>query len=327
MSCLLVVGCGALGGRLITRWTAGRTVAVDVAPLPESFGTKQIRIDVIDAGSLTSTIHLSSPDVVVYAAGLSTAASERDPGRAEAVHVHGAMAAFRAAIDSSASRFMYLSSFAVYGFGASGRMHEDRPLAPSGRYAELKANAEYRLTELARSQRPGATDLLIARPCGMYGDASPCGSLSQRFLHRTVQETMDGATTLPAPEVNLDEFWHFDDAADTLITMAQSAPASPDRGATLIFNAGPGRRTTGAELEEALRQINPLVNVDYGTTPDGFGETAPLDVATLRETVADPAPTGLGGGLKQMSEAIGRSALAAAGRTLESAQRPSELVR
>jgi nucleoside-diphosphate-sugar epimerase len=125
------------------------------------------RGDVRDPGALERAF--AGADVVVHLAFMITGTASRDTIRA--INVEGTLNAFRAAAAAGASRFVYASSVAAYGFHADNPvpMSEDWPVRPAAHlfYAQEKAEIEALLAEEATAH-PGL-GLYLLRPPVVLG--------------------------------------------------------------------------------------------------------------------------------------------------------------
>ena len=125
------------------------------------------RADVRDPRALQDAF--GRADVVVHLAFLVTGAASRETIRS--TNIEGTLNAFGAATAAGASRFVYASSVAAYGFHSDNPvgMTEDWPVRPAARlfYAQEKARLEHLLrAEAARSTRPV---LYLLRPSIVLG--------------------------------------------------------------------------------------------------------------------------------------------------------------
>lgn len=118
--------------------------------------------DVRDVDALARVF--TGAEVVVHLAFLVTGTASAEVTRA--INVDGTLNAFRAAARAGASRFVYASSVAAYGFHADNPigMTEDWPTRPDHRffYAEEKAELERLLHDEAVAHP--AVDLYVLRP-------------------------------------------------------------------------------------------------------------------------------------------------------------------
>src|SRR6266536_3506393 len=127
-------------------------------------------------------------DVVIHLAFMITGTSTRQATRE--INIDGTLNAFRAAAAAGASRFVYASSVAAYGFHRDNPigMTEDWPVRPATRlfYAQEKAELEQLLQ--AESIAYPTLDLYLLRPPVVLGphavgakDALPGSSASCRY--------------------------------------------------------------------------------------------------------------------------------------------------
>jgi len=146
-----------------------RVVGVARRPFePTDHGwTKMVyrRGDVRDQRVLTDAF--ANADVVVHLAFVVVGG---DPATTREVNVEGTLAAYRAAREAGAARFVYASSVAAYGFHADNPvgMDEEWPVRPADRlfYAQEKAELEELLTAELTSDGP---DLYLVRPPVVLG--------------------------------------------------------------------------------------------------------------------------------------------------------------
>ena len=123
------------------------------------------RGDVRDQAALADAF--DGTDVVVHLAFVVVGG---DPATTRAVNIEGTLAAYRAARDAGAARFVYASSVAAYGFHADNPvgMSEDWPVRPADLlfYAQEKAELE---DLLAAEVAAGGPDLYLLRPPVVLG--------------------------------------------------------------------------------------------------------------------------------------------------------------
>lgn len=142
-----------------------------------------VRGDLQDAGSLVAATE--GVDGVVHCANDMRM---QDPVLARDVSVEGTRRLFSAAKAAQVTRFVYLSSMAVY--GASGaNLDEAQPLKPFGDlYADQKIEAERQLPNLP----PFGPVVVILRPPAVYGPGS------YHWSARLVKEARQGRLFLPS---------------------------------------------------------------------------------------------------------------------------------
>jgi nucleoside-diphosphate-sugar epimerase len=163
-------------------------------------------------------------DVVVHLAFLITGTGSRETTRA--INVEGTLNAFRSAAAAGASRFVYASSVAAYGFHQDNPvgMTEDWPVRPANRlfYAQEKAELEQLLEEEAAAH--AELGLYLLRPPIVLGPHAigakdvlpgPLAPLGRRLVNLGRGRL---PIPLPAPVPSLPvQFIHEDDVAQALV--------------------------------------------------------------------------------------------------------------
>lgn len=162
-------------------------------------------------------------DVVVHLAFLITGTTNLETTRA--INVDGTVNAFRAAAAVGASRFVYASSVAAYGFHRDNPVGitEDWPTRPADHlfYAQEKAELEEILAE--ESERHPGLGLYLLRPPIVLGPHAVGGKsdLLERLLpigRRAVDLARRLPVALPAPAPGLPmQFIHEDDVGQAFL--------------------------------------------------------------------------------------------------------------
>jgi nucleoside-diphosphate-sugar epimerase len=177
--------------------------------------------DVRDPATLREAF--DAADVVVHLAFMITGTASRDTIRA--INVEGTLNAFGAAVATRATRFVYASSVAAYGFHPDNPigMTEDWPTRPATRlfYAQEKAELEKLLCEQADANPTVA--LYLLRPPIVLGphavgakDAlpAPLAAIAQNalgFAHR-----LPVPIPVPTPDLPM-QFIHEQDVGQALL--------------------------------------------------------------------------------------------------------------
>ena len=177
--------------------------------------------DVRDRDALAEAF--ADVDVVVHLAFMITGRASAQTIRA--INVDGTLNVFRAASDAGASRFVYASSVAAYGFHPDNPvgMDEDWPTRPAARlfYAKEKAELEQLLQDEAGSG--SGLELYMVRPPIVLGPhamgakgalPAPVAKVGKRMLD------LVGRVPIPvpvlAPGIRL-QFIHEDDVGQALL--------------------------------------------------------------------------------------------------------------
>jgi len=139
-------------------------------------------------------------DVVVHLAFMITGTASRDTIRA--INVEGTLNAFAAASAAAASRFVYASSVAAYGFHQDNPvgMTEDWPTRPAARlfYAQEKAELEQLLREQSDAH-PEIALYLLRPPIVLGPHAVGAKDALPAPLAAIAQNALDFAQRLPVP--------------------------------------------------------------------------------------------------------------------------------
>ena len=173
-------------------------------------------------------------DVVVHLAFMITGTASRETIRA--INVEGTLNAFAAAAAAGASRFVYASSVAAYGFHPDNPvgMTEDWPVRPAERlfYAQEKAELERLLLEQA--QEHPDVGLYLLRPPIVLGPhavgakdvlPAPVAAAAQRMLG--LAHRLRVPIPVPAPDLPM-QFVHEDDVGQALLecVVAEGPPGA-----------------------------------------------------------------------------------------------------
>ncbi|NQV25370.1 MAG: SDR family oxidoreductase [Rhodopirellula sp.] len=205
----LIVGCGYLGRRVAARW---RTAGDDVFALTRSeqnaaelraLGISPIPGDVTDAASLQS---LPECDTVLHAVGFdrSAAASKRE------VYVDGLSNVLNQ-MAARCDRFIHISSTSVYGQQDGEWVDEESAAESATESGEICIAAEQLVRDRYSSAAVKGQETVL-RLSGIYGP--------DRLLSRI--DALKNAQPLPGPEDGWLNLIHVDDAAETIVTCAES---------------------------------------------------------------------------------------------------------
>ena len=220
-------------------------------PSAEGLGkTRYRRADVLDAAAVREVI--DGADVVVHLA-FAIMGSGDETTR---VNLEGSRNVFAAAIDAGASRLVYASSVAAYGFGADNPPLLTEELEPRGTrrhyYSAQKAELELALRDMLTGSDTAA---YVFRPCIVAGpdaltlvQSIPYVQLSDR-MPSTVLRALELMPALkpviPNPGVAF-QLVHHDDVASALraAVLGQGEPG--------VFNLAGDGTLTMADLADAL---------------------------------------------------------------------------
>jgi nucleoside-diphosphate-sugar epimerase len=209
----------------------GRIVGVARRPFdPSAHGWSKMEYrqgDVRDPDALREAF--AGADAVVHLAFMITGTASRQTIRA--INVEGTLCAFAAAAAAQASRFVYASSVAAYGFHPDNPigMTEDWPVRPAARlfYAQEKAELERLLRDQA--QEHPDVGLYLLRPPIVLGPHAvgakdvlpgPLAAAAGQML--AMAKRLGVPIPVPAPELPM-QFIHEDDVGQALLACVVGA--------------------------------------------------------------------------------------------------------
>jgi len=194
---------------------------------PEEHGWTKMEYrqgDVRDQAALEDAF--AGVDVVVHLAFLITGNASRDTIRA--INVEGTLNTFRAAARAGASRFVYASSVAAYGFHRDNPvgMTEEWPARPAKRlfYAQEKAEIERLLNR--EHEIFSDIDLYLLRPPILLGPPTIGGKdvpfASAGRVFDTLLQKLPFGLPAPVPDMPL-QFIHEDDVGSAFLQCVVAA--------------------------------------------------------------------------------------------------------
>jgi nucleoside-diphosphate-sugar epimerase len=194
-----------------------------------------------DALSEPST--LAGVDVFVHAAAVRHRYGV-DAATYRSANVDLVARAMRVCADAGVRRFVLVSSVGVYGFPSRLPVTEDHPYAPRTLYSATKVEAEMRARRAAREL---GIELVVARPCIVYGPGDRSG-----MLDKMAAMIRAGAYRVVGPGDNVLHHMHVDDLVEGL-WLAASHPEAKDEH--FIF-AGPETITLARLSELVARAVD-----------------------------------------------------------------------
>jgi UDP-glucose 4-epimerase len=232
----------------------GRVAAMARSPFdPAAEGlhkTEYRQADVLDLDAVKEVV--AGADVVVHLAFMIMGSLKETTS----VNLQGSRNVFRAAIDGGATRLIYASSVAAYGFHADNPTPLTEDLEPRGTrrhyYSAQKAELELALAELLQDS---ATDAYIFRPCIVAGPDAP--ALLENIPYVQLSDKLPSAVmralefvpalkpVIPDPGVPF-QLVHHDDVA----TAMRSAVLG--RGEPGVYNLAGEGTLTMSDLADAL---------------------------------------------------------------------------
>ncbi len=192
--------------------------------------------DVGDEDRLRAAVEGS--EVVVHCAGAVNLAGDRE--LLWEVNVRGTERLLAASVEARVSRFVHLSSVAVYG-PAPVPVSENAPKEPAGAYGASKWEAE---KVVQRYEREHGLEAVVLRPCTIYGEGD---RHAVQALSRVARLPL---IPLPRRGNRLLDLVHAADVADAVLSAATSSTALGK-----AYNITDGEKHTHREILMALERV------------------------------------------------------------------------
>lgn len=221
-----------------------QAIGIDLreSPFPEH-RPNIVRQDIRDQAAMRE--ELRGFDVVVHcAAQVSVVNSINDPLNDLSMNVQGTISLLQAAAERGVSKFIYISSAAVYGDPVKVPIDEMHPLNPKSPYGASKMSAEQYCRVFAETKK---LPYLVIRPFNFYSPRadpkSPYSGVITKFVEwaKTGQPLLvdgDGEQTR--------DFIHAEDVARMIISAAKSKVSN------VTLNCGSGKGTTVNQLARTV---------------------------------------------------------------------------
>ncbi len=263
---VLVTGAtGFIGLNLVHALAAVGHHVVGVAngPIPEAATTSLLhieaapifeQIDIRDGSAVGDVVARHRPDVVIHAAAV-TAGVDRERSQARTivdVNVGGTQSVLDACSKSDVSRFVYVSSGAVYGAATFGTetLDETTPVHPVGLYGITKCGAEQLVR---RHGELHEVAVVIGRLSAVFGPWEYATG-ARDFMSPMLQLVRDGRNGETCRYVeDAPRNWVYGpEAARALVGLAVGPAPRFD-----CYNVCPGERGSIAQLIDRLRRFAP----------------------------------------------------------------------
>jgi len=178
MNVLITGGTGYLGGRIANHLkntcpdTKVYLTALESQALPAwSENFEILKMDLLEAKSIAACFKVCDFDAVVHLAAVNEIDSMKNPELAIDVNAKGAFDLLRIASSRGVKRFIYFSTFHVYGDTAPGVINEDSPTRPCHPYAITHRAAEDYVRYFARYRDMQTLVLRLSNGYGYPMDA------------------------------------------------------------------------------------------------------------------------------------------------------------
>jgi UDP-glucose 4-epimerase len=285
MNVLITGGLGYVGGRLADHIAASRpgtrVILTDLPPkgqLPawaEKF--QFLPLDVLDKRSIAAAFAAEKADVVIHLAALNDADCAKNPELAVAVNSGGTFNVLEGAAAAGVPRFIYFSTFHVYGPAAGDTITEATPAMPAHPYGFTHRAAEDYVNYFRVYK---GLKTLILRMSNSFGcpmdPAVNAWTLVFNDLCRQLQTA--GAVTLKSAGTQHRDFITLADAAGAVGHFLFNAPEAWGDG---LYNLGSG---TSMSILDAARRVEAVYEKLYARKP------GPLTAAAAAPGAPAPKP-------------------------------------
>jgi UDP-glucose 4-epimerase len=311
MNILVTGGLGYVGGRLADHLSARqpscRIILADLpvkGPLP-SWAEKftYLPLDVLDKKSIAAAFAAQKIDTVVHLAAINDADCAKDPERAMAVNTGGTFNILEGAAAAGVTRFVYFSTFHVYGPGAGDTISESTPAMPAHPYGITHRAAEDYVNYF-RVYKGMKT--LIFRMSNSFGCPMDSGVNAWALVFNDLcrQLMTAGAITLKSAGTQHRDFITLRDATEAVRYFLFDIPDGWGDG---LYNLGGGGSIS---ILDAARRVEKIFEGKYGRKPGQMkaapaspGAPAPRPVHYVIEKIRAAGFSPAGG----MDEEIGKT--------------------
>lgn len=276
MNILLTGGLGYVGGRLADHLSARQpSCRIFLADLPvkgpmPAWAVKFpfLPLDVLDKNSIAAAFAAHKIDTVIHLAAINDADCAKDPQLAMAVNTGGTFNVLEGAAAAGVARFVYFSTFHVYGPAAGNTITENTPAMPAHPYGITHRAAEDYVNYF-RVYKGMKT--LIFRMSNSFGCPMDRGVNAWTLVFNDLcrQLMTAGSITLKSAGTQHRDFITLRDAAEAVRHFLFDVPEGWGDG---LYNLGGGGSIS---ILEAARRVEGIYEKKYGRKP-GQMKTAPV---------------------------------------------------
>jgi nucleoside-diphosphate-sugar epimerase len=247
-------GRGFLGrsvGKLLQRQ---RYRAISVDTVTASQGANEIVCDVTDITALRKLFQREDVDAIIHLAAILPTAAQRDPLLATRVNVQGSLNLLELAREFHVRRFIFGSSFSIYGTcGPERVVTETDRAAPEDLYGAAKLYVEQLGAAYRQAHGLEFVSLRIGRVVGPGARSATSAWRSEIFEHLGT----GSAANIEIPYTELERILlvHVQDVATMLLRLVETP-----RLLHPLYNAACESVTVG-ELKSEVERLNPRVSV------------------------------------------------------------------
>lgn len=305
MKALVTGGAGFIGSHIVDNLVRrGHKVRVldDLSSGTTANISGHLKAGVVDfvkgnvKDSKTTRDALRGIDGVIHLAAIvSVPFSMKNPSATRAVNVDGTANVLESCLESSVSRFVFVSSCAVYGESEYLPIDEAHPTNPISPYASSKLDGE---NQCRVYEKKGKLEVVILRLFNVYGPRQRggdyCGVITS-FLEKAKK---DLPLTVYGDGSQLRDFVYVQDIAD-----AASAALEADIVGYRIFNIGSGKPVSINELAKSVLNVSGKnLEILHEAPRPGDIKQSVADISKARQTLEYAPKFPLEEGLKSLLE-------------------------
>ncbi len=265
MSILITGGLGYIGGRLATflkEQTDEKIYLTTTRPekqLPtwaKKFAVLSMNLQNED--SARRCVQKAKPDTIIHLGAINQRQCQENPGLAVDVNVEGTRRLLCAAVENGTKRFVYFSTFHVYGKFA-GDITEETPTLPTHPYPRTKRDAEDVVNGYKRSHDLQTHILRLSNAYGSPMDRNV--NVWELVFNSFCQQLMENGS-LKIKANSYRDFIAMQDVVRAVHHFLGVVPA--DRWADGLFNLGGDRCLSITEVAQKVAAVYPK---KYGKGP------------------------------------------------------------
>jgi len=267
MATLIIGGNGLIGTHLVKHLCdMGEEVISFSSHQPGVLvkGCKYIAGDVTEYGTLNQILHTHKVDRILHNAAVSHPKLFREnPYKIYRINVGGTLTALEAARNYGVSRFIYMSSGAVYGNTTRESVTEETPLRSESPYGATKVACE----ELVRNYGLDSTSLRIGFvygpgrkfECPIHMLLADCIQKKQVNWEQGIDQRMD--------------YIYIDDCVEAIVNIAMASQLPHTE-----YNVGGGQNVPYSRVVDCARNLCPDVIIEVGAGTLGYDNLGAMSI-------------------------------------------------
>jgi len=257
MKIFIVGGLGYIGGRLARALSNHKDVTVylttrrDEANIPawaEAFNV--LMMDLLDEESVSRCLKEARPDIVIHLGSVDYVACLHNPKEANEVNIEGTSRLLDQAYRNGVRKFIYFSSFHVYG-DLRGDVTESNPLLPSHAYGETKRSAEDHIKQFHIDKKMQVLILRLSNGYGYAMDRGVAGHVWTLVFNAFCKQAMEERRIT----IRSDQYRNFITLYDITCAVQHFLFSIPKEWQDGVFNLGGEECLLVSEVAEKISKL------------------------------------------------------------------------